>query len=98
LFFFYRSGRPALKVAETRANGDILTITCKAVGLPPPSIKYFKDDVEIIGTAVPNHRILGSGALEITNPALGTAYKCLAVNVNGEDQRNFPGRSVIFLK
>ncbi|XP_064651326.1 cell adhesion molecule DSCAM-like isoform X2 [Lineus longissimus] len=85
----YVIGQPSLSVAESHANGTLLTITCKAVGLPVPSIKYFKDTVEITGTAVPNHRILASGSLEITSPAVTTSYSCLAVNVNGEDKKNF---------
>lgn len=72
--------------------GQSIAIDCPVSGVPPPAIKWFKDDVIIKPMESINVKTLYNGRrLEITEAEVYDAgrYKCRADSVAGSAERNY---------
>jgi hemicentin len=84
--------------------GQSIAIDCPVSGVPPPAVKWFKDDVIIKPMESVNMKILFNGRrLELTDAEVYDAgrYKCRADNVAGSVERNYQlhvlGTAIIYI-
>lgn len=72
----------------TSLTNTPIVITCKASGLPSPTIKWMKDGVEI--GVNDGYKIDKDGSLVIEKATVKDTgrYTCEAVNVKGQDKQS----------
>ncbi|CAI9173366.1 unnamed protein product [Rangifer tarandus platyrhynchus] len=82
----YFTAEPESRIlAEVEENVDIV---CEAMGVPPPTLQWFKDAVSINKLRNPRYQLLAGGGLRVRQlrPEDSGIFQCLASNAGGEVQ------------
>ncbi|KAB0381550.1 hypothetical protein FD755_003467, partial [Muntiacus reevesi] len=82
----YFTAEPESRIlAEVEENVDIM---CEAMGVPPPTLQWFKDAVSINKLRNPRYQLLAGGGLRVRQlrPEDSGIFQCLASNAGGEVQ------------
>ncbi|KAL7863700.1 hypothetical protein SRHO_G00126840 [Serrasalmus rhombeus] len=91
---------PNIEVLPLKADGDDITLECRAIGKPKPEFVWILPNSTVLAPGMKLKRFihaLGNGTLHIIQPVPSDkgVYRCLAKNVAGQAEKRYalePGR------
>ncbi len=85
---------PNIKVLPLKADGDDISLECRATGKPKPEFLWILPNGTALNPGMKLQRFihyLGNGTLHITQPGVidKGVYRCLAKNVAGQAEKRY---------
>ena len=83
---------PSIEASDgyiTATENTRALLLCETQGLPTPTVKWFRDGMDVVTSTLPRYRMLRSGSLEISavRPSDSGNFTCLALNDAGIDEK-----------